>query len=464
MDDNEVKKPETETSNDYKFLQEKIKERPIDKKKLLQRTVVTASLALLFGLIACLTFLILEPVLNNLIFPEEEPEVITFPQEEDEMLPEDMLTEEDLQINKEQVEEETSSEPEATVDNTQTSVYINEGATTEEEETEDTNPYYLVDEQTLLYQQLYEKYKEVSTSMVTVTAVENDIDWFNNAYQSEGETAGVIIGNNNRYLLILCKKSPLDAADVIQVTFCNNVSAEGTIKAYDQETDLAIVQVEIKNIKDTVMDSITIATLGSSVSSSLTGTPIIAIGNIQGYKDNVCYGMITSVGNVLSLEDAQYKLITTDIYGSENPSGILVSMTGQVLGFIDNAHNNKDIKNMVCAVGITEMKGMISNLSNGIEIAHLGLYIKDISSSVRVTLGLPQGAYVYDVTMDSPAMDTGIQKGDVVVKVGDKDIKSAAEYTSAIREHEPDDEISITVKRASQDEYKEIEFNVTLTN
>ena len=37
----------------FEFLQEKIKERPIDKKKLLQRTVITASLALLFGLVAC---------------------------------------------------------------------------------------------------------------------------------------------------------------------------------------------------------------------------------------------------------------------------------------------------------------------------------------------------------------------------------------------------------------------------
>ncbi len=462
MDENEGKKVNQEINSDYEFLQEKIKERPLDKKKLLQRTGLTALLALVFGLVACLTFLFLEPVLNNLIYPEEEPEIITFPQEEDEMLPEDMLTEEDLQINSEPVEEEEGIEAENITDNSGGSVYLNDNTTTKEE-VEEVDPYYLVDEQALLYQQLYAKYQEVSTSMVTVTAVENDVDWFNNTYQSEGTTAGVIIGNNNKYLLILCKKSPLDNADVIQVTFCNNVSAEGTIKTYDTETNLAIVQVEIKNIKNTVMNSISIATLGSSVASSLTGTPIIAIGNIQGYKDNVCYGMITSVGNVLSLEDAQYKLITTDIYGSENPSGILVNIKGQVIGFIDNTHNNKDIKNMVSAIGITEMKGMISNLSNGNEIAHLGLYVQDIPSSIRMSLGLPQGAYVYDMTMDSPAMDTGIQKGDIVVRIGEKDIKSAAEYTTAIREYKPDDEISITVKRASQDEYEEIEFKVTLT-
>ena len=82
-----------EKKDDFEFLQERIKERPINKKKLLIRTIITASMAVLFGLLACLSFLLLEPVLNNWLYPEEEPEVVTFPQEQNEMLPEDMLTE-----------------------------------------------------------------------------------------------------------------------------------------------------------------------------------------------------------------------------------------------------------------------------------------------------------------------------------------------------------------------------------
>lgn len=81
------------TTSDFEFLQEKIKERPVNKKRLLKRTIITASMAVLFGLLACLSFLLLEPVLNNWLYPEEEPEIVTFPQEQDEMRPEDMLTE-----------------------------------------------------------------------------------------------------------------------------------------------------------------------------------------------------------------------------------------------------------------------------------------------------------------------------------------------------------------------------------
>lgn len=454
-------------TSDYEFLQEKIKERPIDKKKLLQRTIVTAALALLFGLVACVTFLLLEPVLNNWIYPEKAPEVVTFPQEEDEMLPEDMLTESELSITLVETEpEETENYAESTESaegetaTTTPSSEIVLPETAEEEEPED--PYYLVTQNQLFYQQLKAKFQEISTSIVTITGLVNDVDFINNEYQSEGQTAGVIVANNNRDLLILTQRGPIKKAEKIQVTFCNKVSVEGTLQAFDEETNLAIIAVDLKYIPASVMEEATVARLGSSVSSSLTGTPVMAIGNIQGYKDNVCYGMITSVGNAVSLQDAQYKLITTDIYGSQKPSGILVNMNGQVIGIIDNSYNNSDIKNMICAVGITELKGMISSLSNNKQLAHAGLFIMDISAQIRATQELPMGVFVSDVRMDSPAMKKGIQKGDIIIGLGEKDIRSATDYTNALREHAPGDEVTVKVLRNSQKAYEEMVFSITL--
>ena len=38
------------------FMREKIKQKPVNKKKLLRRTVITAVMAVVFGLVACFTF------------------------------------------------------------------------------------------------------------------------------------------------------------------------------------------------------------------------------------------------------------------------------------------------------------------------------------------------------------------------------------------------------------------------
>ena len=166
-------KNEPSQASDFEFLQEKIKERPINKKKLIQRTIITASLALLFGLIACLTFLLLEPVLNNWLYPEEDPIVVTFPQEKDEMRPEDMLTEDTT------TQESGSEEVQTKGDSNEADMQ----STLEEEDS-------LITGYEEMYQSIKTLYQKVSTSMVTVTGVKSDVDWFNNPYESEGTIAG----------------------------------------------------------------------------------------------------------------------------------------------------------------------------------------------------------------------------------------------------------------------------------
>lgn len=477
-----------EAANDFEFLQEKIKERPINKKKLLKRTIITASMAVLFGVLACLSFLLLEPVLNNWLYPEEEPEQVTFPQEQNEMLPEDMLTEgtatSETETETEEgtsavgtttqaasetavppVSEENSPASEAASSETsqpsieegtseENSLEENSSGETETELIEPLKPYQTQ------YEELYKVYKEVASSMVTVTAVHSDVDWFNNPYQSEGTTAGVLIANNNRELLILSKKTPLDDAEMIRITFCNGATAEAAIKKYDKNTDLAVLAVDLKYIGGATLDYVTMAEIGSSAYSGITGMPVIAIGNLFGYKDNVCYGMITSKGNNVYMADNEYKLITTDIYASENPSGILVNMDKEIIGIIDNSYNNDDTRNLLSAIGITELKGMITKLSNGEDIPYLGLYTQDVSSQIRSELGLPQGAYIFDIDMDSPAMLNGIQKGDILIQIGEQEIRNATDYMNALRNASTDKSIRIVVYRASPDEYEEMQFMV----
>ncbi len=517
------KKESPGAASDFEFLQEKIKERPINKKKLLKRTIITASMAVLFGLLACLSFLLLEPVLNNWLYPEEEPEMVTFPQEQNEMLPEDMLTE-GTTVSQEESEtedihssahddgegqtaetktaesasgvgtdvydpdrESAAAEGTGARESDESDVHENSLAPdyldgedaredhSEEERSEtggmsagelaenqeEVTPYELLKPYQTQYEELYKIYGEVVSGMVTVTAVRSDVDWFNNTVQSEGTTAGVIIANNNRELLILSRKSSLDGAETIRISFCDSTDAEAVIKQYDQNTDLAVLAVDLKNIEEGTLGSITVAALGSSISSGITGSPVIAIGNLFGYnKDTVCYGMVTSKGNVVTMADSEYKMMTTDIYAGTNPSGILINMKGEVIGIIDNSHNHDDTRNLLSAIGITELKGLIAKLSNGERIPYLGIYAQDISAQVRTEMGLPQGAYIVDIDMDSPAMRKGLQKGDIVVRVGLQDIKSAADYMNVLRNVQAESSINIVVQRAGVEAYEEMHFVV----
>ena len=88
---------------DTGFISEKIKQRPINRKKLLRRTLITFFLAIVFGIVACFTFLFLQPVFSDRLYPEAEPEPVSFPEEniQDELTPEEMLAVETAQAESE---------------------------------------------------------------------------------------------------------------------------------------------------------------------------------------------------------------------------------------------------------------------------------------------------------------------------------------------------------------------------
>ena len=79
---------EINNQEEYELIRERIKTRPINRKKLIRRTVITAAMAVIFGVLACITFLVLEPVFSNMLTPEEEPVAseVKIPIDEEEIL------------------------------------------------------------------------------------------------------------------------------------------------------------------------------------------------------------------------------------------------------------------------------------------------------------------------------------------------------------------------------------------
>lgn len=426
---------EIRPDQEFDFMKEKIKERPINKKKLIRRTIITASMAVVFGLVACLTFLVLEPLFSNWLYPEEEPQQIVFPAEDEEMLPEDMLIEETA------TDEETEEEEQ-------------ESLTEVEWELE-------VEDYQLLYDKLYALYEEKSKSIVTVTGVKEDIDWFNNPYETEGQTSGLIVADNGKEYWILVDNKPIDKAEAIRVTFTGNVQVTAQLKGTDAITGLAIIGVALKDVSTEARENIVVASLGSSGGNKMLGRPVLALGSPAGTGRSIAYGMITSTGNVIHLPDSSYKLLTTDMYGSPNASGALLNLHGQVIGIINQSHVDESMPNQLCAIGITEIKDTIERISAGRSQAYLGIYGTNVTEEAREELNVPMGAYVTEIEIGSPAMQAGIQSGDIITRIGETEVVSYQDYVNQLGKANPEESMSVTIMRQGQQEYREMEITVT---
>ena len=83
-------------------------------------------------------------------------------------------------------------------------------------------------------------------------------------------------------------------------------------------------------------------------------------------------------------------------------------------------------------------------------------------TSVMMESGIPSGVYITDSIADGPAYNVGIQNGDILTKIRDTEIQTIRDFQNRLEDTKTGDSVKVTVKRKSIDEYKEIEYQVTI--
>ncbi len=435
---------ENQNQNNTDFMKETIKQRPLNKRKLVRRTLITAAMAVIFGMVACFTFLLLEPVISNRLYPEEEPESIVFEEEteENEILPEDMIADES------QMQPEETEPP--ALEDEQIAQVLSEMQL-------GTNDYLT------LFNEMNKVAKEVQKSIVTVVGVTSDVTWLDNEYENEGVVSGVVVADNGKELLILANIRSIKDAEILKVAFSDGSEYEAEMKKKDNNTGFAIISIQKSIVKESTVAIAKPVALGSSAGSSLVGIPVIAIGRPVGTEGSLCYGNITSTGNSITLPDSNYKYLTTDIYGSTSASGIIINLKGQIVGIIDTSYNASDMKNMISAVGITELKKVVESLSNNKDIAYFGVYGVDVTKEANEEMGVPFGAYILEIDMDAPAMNAGIQSGDIIVRIGEKEITNYAALVETLLTFKPEETVTVGLMRQGPEGYIEMEVEAVLS-
>lgn len=422
---------ETKEKEDNPIIKETIKRKRYTKDLILRKTLVSAILAIVFGTIACFTFLVLQPVFTNWLYPKDnEQEVITLPAEKNEISPEDMLQEEKFPDNEMNLSQQALE-------------------MTQED-----------------YQEMYTSIRKVATeamkSVVTVSGVTSDVDWFDNSYESKGVASGLIVAEGKKELLILVESAAIKNADQIRVTFSNGTQKVAVLKEKNENVGFAVVSVLTEELDESTKNIVKVATWGSSNNTDLVGTPVIALGSPDGYTGSIIYGMITSAGILLERADNNFHLLKTDIYGSKKATGIIVNYKGQVIGMIYQKETTLEMQNCIVAIGMSDLRDITETMSNGKKNPTAGILGIDVSEEAHKELGVPFGAFVTEVIMDSPAMHAGIQSGDVIVDVDTEPITYYSDYTKALYTHKPEEDVVLSVMRQNGETYNNLNIIIHL--
>lgn len=423
---------EEKDKEEFSFMKEKIKAKPINKKKLLLKVAGTVVLAVLFGVVASFTFVITSPIAEKKYGEKEEIPSVTIPRDD---------------------EAEQNPAPETTP--TPTPVPSNPPAVIQQ------TVGIEVDDYRKLYNKLYEVAVGLDKSLVTVTAVSNNVDWFNVPYTNQGKGSGIIVAENGIEYMILTDERVLEGAEQIMVTFADDAQVEATVKKIDHNTEMAILSVRMDTLEEDTRNAVEVAVLGNSFQVR-KGTPVIAVGSPLGYPDSMSIGMVTSAGNQIATWDANYTLFTTDILGNTEGSGVLINLDGDVIGVITQESNDNSSENVVTAYSISELKSVIEHLSNGLDLAYMGIKGTPVTDEKAEDDGMPQGIYIVETALDSPAMNIGIQNGDILVKLGTEEVRDMKDVQNVLLNLSPNQLVTAVVMRPGKDGYKELTYQVTL--
>ena len=292
--------------------------------------------------------------------------------------------------------------------------------------------------------------------------------------QSTGSGSGVIIGKNDTELLIATNNHVVSGAESLTVCFNDDKDAvfDAKIKGTDADNDLAVIAIKLSDISEDVLNSISIATLGDSTQMQV-GDQVVAIGNALGFGQSVTSGVISALDREVTIDDTTATLLQTDAaINPGNSGGALFNMKGEVIGINSAKYASDEVEGMGFAIPMAKAQSIIENLMNQetrdkltSDYGFLNITGQDVSSEEAEKYNVPEGVYVSGTTDGGAAAKAGIQRGDIITKLGNTSITTISQLKEELQYYKAGETVEITIQRNSDGKgYQEQTLKVTLDN
>jgi Do/DeqQ family serine protease len=269
--------------------------------------------------------------------------------------------------------------------------------------------------------------ESASPAVVNIRISQTRRDRFGRTGEVGGAGSGVIVDAENGY--ILTNHHVVDGADEILVSLVDGRELEAELVGSDAATDIAVIKVE--------NDDLTEMPIGDSEDVRV-GDFVIAIGSPYGLNHTVTSGIISALGRTGISRDGYEDFIQTDAsINPGNSGGALVNMEGELIGInsviISRSGGNVGIGFAVPTEIASSIMGQILDFGE-IRRGLLGVNIQtiDVEAAETLDIDVDGGALVTRVFPESAAEKAGLQVGDIIVGVNDKEVTSAAELRNTI--------------------------------
>lgn len=284
----------------------------------------------------------------------------------------------------------------------------------------------------------------IATTRVTTEPTQNNVVP-SEAKRATNLASGVIVDSDKGY--ILTNFHVVQGAEEVMITLSDGRNFPAKFIGGDPESDVAVVQIQAEKLQSIA--------LGDSDTLHV-GDFVLAIGNPFGLSQSVSSGIISALGRTdLGLEGYEDFIQTDAAINMGNSGGALINIKGELIGIntaiLSNAGGSVGIG---FAIPINMARNIMQQLIQFGEVRRglLGVVAQSLTPDLATAFNTSktQGAIISQIVAESPAADSGLKIGDVVLTINEKPVNSASELRNQIGLVAIDSEITLGIERTGK--------------
>jgi Do/DeqQ family serine protease len=269
-------------------------------------------------------------------------------------------------------------------------------------------------------------------------------DFFRNPIPRQSVGSGVIISGDGH---IVTNEHVVKNARQIRVTLADKREFEAEVVGTDASTDLAVLKVEGTDLP--------VMPLGNSEQVQV-GDWVVAVGNPFRLTSTVTAGIVSALGRQVNIIEDNFSIedfIQTDAaINPGNSGGALVNLRGELVGIntaIATESGSYEGYGFAIPTALVERVAKDLIAYGEVRRGYLGVSIRAVDAPLRREVGLSsiRGVYVGSVSDGSAAAEAGIRAGDVVLRIGGRDVDAPSELQSTVARYRPGDSLRVTLWR-----------------
>jgi len=262
--------------------------------------------------------------------------------------------------------------------------------------------------------------------------------------KSQGSGSGVIISEDG---YIVTNNHVVEDADELQVVLNDKRTYSAKVIGTDPLTDLALIKVDEQDLP--------IISFGNSDNVKV-GQWVMAVGNPFNLESTVTAGIVSAKGRSIGIFGGGRSIesfIQTDAaVNPGNSGGALVNLNGELVGINTAiASPTGSYSGYSFAVPANLARKVVEDLQKfgKVQRAYLGINISNLDGALAKELNtdITEGVIVGNVIENSSADDAGIEEGDIITKIDDKEVKSVPELQEIIGGKRPGDKVQVVLNR-----------------